>query len=59
MSNVQLRERFTLLIENSLKWQDTFLGHWKSGTGYWTFVFQPVSSFAEGASPHQGAGYGK
>jgi hypothetical protein len=21
------------------KWQDTFLGHWKLGTGYWTFVF--------------------
>jgi hypothetical protein len=33
--------RFALLVENLSKWQDTFLGHWKLGTGYWTFVFLP------------------
>ena len=33
--------RFALPVENFSKWQDTVLGHWKLGTGYWTFVFQP------------------
>jgi hypothetical protein len=41
MSNIQLRKRFALLVENLSKWQETFLGHWKLGTGYWIFVFQP------------------
>jgi hypothetical protein len=41
MSNVQLRKRFALLVEHLSKWQDTFLGYWKLGTGYWIFVFQP------------------
>jgi hypothetical protein len=41
MSNVQLMKRFALLVENLSKWQDTFLGHWRLGTGYWIFVFQP------------------
>jgi hypothetical protein len=39
MSNVHLMKRFALLVLNLSKWQDTFLGHWKLGTGYWTFVF--------------------
>jgi len=34
MSNVELRERFALLVLNLPDWQDTFLGHWKLGTGY-------------------------
>jgi hypothetical protein len=53
MSNVQLRKRFALLVLNLSDWQDTFPGHWKLGTGNWTFVFQPASSFSEGATPHQ------
>jgi hypothetical protein len=41
MSNIQLKKRFALLVENLSKWQDTFHGHWKLGAGYWTLVFQP------------------
>jgi hypothetical protein len=32
--------RFALLVENLSKWQDTFLGHWKLGTGH--LFFSPL-----------------